>query len=608
MEKIDRLMEMTEYVQADDLTAQLRHLRETAAADRAELIFPLVGEFSAGKTSLINALTDSCALETATQPTTATLYTIHFGCDECHASITGSDGTVTDVNDIGALRNADLADAAFVSISDTSTKVPADTIIVDTPGLSSADTSHRLALANIMPQADGLILVADVNQQVTRSLLDFVGMMKMAERPIYLVITKTDTKPAQEVEAAKRYLAGNCDLPLERVAAVSAREGRLEELYTIINDIQQNKRRIIAETCRRRTGIIADELRKRITQLIRSAESDTSLDEKITRLRQQNKSLSRYIEQTVDHAEEGIAEIKTGYCRRFEDELSGKLDCLVRTPQEDFDAEAVALINGTASLMLRSFRHDVAGIMRRTLLEGQTEPDWPDFSAAADPDIADEGLALDYSISLNDAGHEYDRTLSNMTKIAAAVGLVAVAFPVGGAAAGSATGTAVGTASKVGTVISAADTVTDIGSMVVMKRQARKMQRAIRWVKRVDEAKQHLDTADRNYAEERKLNKGLVESMVGWATERTMGKPQRLKTIHAYMDNTLLPQFRRRMDELGTTTVERISRTMRRIADERFGQMNDAMRGLQIRKKQQEESYREKISRLQAYENALAAM
>lgn len=190
METLSKLIDIAEYLGLQDVVAELKSIDFRRTQQNASLILPLVGEFSSGKTTLINSLTDSKALETATKPTTATIYEVHFGCDSCHAKVLNEKGELVDVNNIAELKNNELADAKVVTVFDTSTKVPATTILVDTPGLSSPDPKHKQTLVNFLPKADGILLVSDINQQITRSLTDFIEMMKLSKRPIFLVLTK----------------------------------------------------------------------------------------------------------------------------------------------------------------------------------------------------------------------------------------------------------------------------------------------------------------------------------------------------------------------------------------------------------------------------------
>lgn len=87
------LIEIAEYLKSDKVADELKALERRLQSDNVTLTLPLVGEFSSGKTSLINALTDSKQLEIATKPTTATIYLLHFGQDRQYATIHRADGS-----------------------------------------------------------------------------------------------------------------------------------------------------------------------------------------------------------------------------------------------------------------------------------------------------------------------------------------------------------------------------------------------------------------------------------------------------------------------------------------------------------------------------------
>lgn len=134
MEHIEFLKEVAQELGQQNILNSLNAIQERASQQNANLLIPLVGEFSSGKTTLLNALTDSKKLETATKPTTATIYEIHFGCNKCEANVVLSDGQVAHFDDLGELKNDQLSDAQIVTVFDTSTKVPSSTILVVTGG------------------------------------------------------------------------------------------------------------------------------------------------------------------------------------------------------------------------------------------------------------------------------------------------------------------------------------------------------------------------------------------------------------------------------------------------------------------------------------------
>ena len=74
--KTEKLIEVAQELDFKDLVKDLQLIKKHEDSPTCPLVLPLVGEFSSGKTTLINALTDSKSLETATKPTTATIFEI----------------------------------------------------------------------------------------------------------------------------------------------------------------------------------------------------------------------------------------------------------------------------------------------------------------------------------------------------------------------------------------------------------------------------------------------------------------------------------------------------------------------------------------------------
>ena len=225
--EINRLIEIAQNLGFEDLEKDLQWLSYRLSQKNCPLILPLVGEFSAGKTTLLNALTDNKQLETDIKPTTATIFEIHFGCDSCHAIVFDGKGDKKEVANIEDLKNADLIDAKVVEVFDTSKRVPSSTIIVDTPGLSSPNPKHKQTLVDFLPKADGVLLVIDINQGLTKSTTDqeFLKTIALSKRPIYAVFTQCDLKSPSEIEAQKKYLKENAQIPIKEVVCVSGKKG-----------------------------------------------------------------------------------------------------------------------------------------------------------------------------------------------------------------------------------------------------------------------------------------------------------------------------------------------------------------------------------------------
>ena len=108
---IERLIEISQDLGLINEAEQLKLIKQRSDEQECELIMPLVGEFSSGKTTLINALLDSTyKLETARKETTATLFEIHFGCDKCEAEVIYNNGSKKTTERFDELRNEELKD------------------------------------------------------------------------------------------------------------------------------------------------------------------------------------------------------------------------------------------------------------------------------------------------------------------------------------------------------------------------------------------------------------------------------------------------------------------------------------------------------------------
>ena len=367
MKNIDKIIQIADYLHFEDLKRDLERINERSKEENVEIIFPLIGEFSSGKTTLLNALTDCKKLETATKPTTATIYELHFGCEKCCAKILNSDGQLEEY-DIDNLKNENLKDAIVVNIFDTSTRVPKTTILVDTPGLSSADIKHKQTLIDFLPYADGVLLLTDVNQQITRSLIEFIDTMKLSQKPIYLVITKCDTKTSSDLEAAKEYISNNCKLPIQQIACVSAVKNELDELYTLLDTIQKNKNNIVKKVDEQRVKTIINEILVRIEELLKASSSDGELDEAIWIQEYELKVILRNIEKLIEDTKEEIEYKERSIIQNFKDTISERLETLVSGKSNNFDTDAVSTINNTASLLFNNYKSEIKKILQEKAL------------------------------------------------------------------------------------------------------------------------------------------------------------------------------------------------------------------------------------------------
>lgn len=626
MEHIEFLKEVAQELGQQNILNSLNAIQERASQQNANLLIPLVGEFSSGKTTLLNALTDSKKLETATKQTTATIYEIHFGCNKCEANVVLSDGQVAHFDDLGELKNDQLSDAQIVTVFDTSTKVPSSTILVDTPGLSSPVVKHRQVLVDFLPSADAILLVVDINQQVTRSLTDFIDMIKLSKRPVYIVLTKSDTKSVSEIEAAKQYIADNCKLPVQQVVVVSAAKDNMSELYALLETIQKSKNEILAKVDGQRIKDLAQILVNRVDEMLTASSSDENLDMEIRRQQLDLDKIKRNINRLIDSMASDISEDGSKISRRFEDSMYEKLGALVAGGSANMDNDALSVINNTASLLLSEYKNNIMGILKSKVQSAQGSDSEIPVESLMSIDLSGIQISgLNYNLDLNSMGHEYDGMIKTGVIAVAAVATVAAAVATAGAAgaAAGAAGTAgtagtagaagtaaaagtAGTAGAAGTVattvaaskaVDIVDTATDVGSIIYTRKMMKRIAKTEEFAGKAVDKYNKIEKAD---------EKGILSSMVGFATERLLSKPQRVRAVRNYVDGTLAPEFKSQMENLSQSVVNMVRGGLQNDASEMIEQKTAMLNELKeqcsehkaefARRKETLKQYKEKLS------------
>jgi len=599
MNKIETLHNIAEYLGLDNIVSELEAIDMRSKQENASLILPLVGEFSSGKTTLINALTDSKKLETATKPTTATIYEVHFGCDSCYAKVVDEKGELQMVQDIADLKNDTLADAKVVTVFDTSKRVPSTTILVDTPGLSSPDPKHKQTLVSFLPQADGIMLVTDINQQITRSLTDFIETMKLSKRPIYLILSKSDTKSGSEIEAAKKYISDNCQIPLKQIAVVSASTDSLDELYSLLDSIQKDKKDILKKVDSQRIKNIIDVMTNHIDELMKASNSDKDLEEAIRRCQYELDKIHRNVDRLVDSMSDDIEEEGRTLSRKFEDTIFSKLNGLVTGKSNNFDAEAISIINNTATLLINEYRNNIKTILREKANQQKGTENEVTLSSLEEIDMSTIQMSgLSYNLDLNTMGHEYDGWIKTGFIAVAAVGAVTAVAASGGTAA-------VAAAATVDNVIDVVDTVSDVGSIVSNKKTVGRIEKAVGFISNASEKYNSFNESNQQMGQQIGSDKGLIDSVVGLFTEKMMSKPQRVRAIRNYIDSSLTPEFKLQLGNISRSLVNSIRNNLQNEASILVGQKTDSLNQLKSEMKEKKDVFESRMEQLREFKTLL---
>jgi len=611
MESLNRVIEIAESLEQKSIAERLRAIEERAQNPSAQLILPLIGEFSAGKTSLINALTDSKVLEIASRPTTATLYQIIFGSPENKAVALTAEGESVELQ-LDSMKNEELLKYPTVNLFDTSTKVPKDIIFVDTPGLSSPDPKHREVLISILPRIDAILLTVDANQPITRSLLAFVKEMRLAEKPIYLILNKTDTKSTGELQDLKAGIARDIDLPIDSIVCTSASTGGVSELQQLLTKIQGQKTQIIAKVDALRTKELIGELRAFIAEILRSSSSPKELKEAVRAQERELERLQSNIRQLMERVEEKLSDKVDETQSTLRTQLWSSLNGILSKKGISYNQEIKEEIIRVKTILLQNFTRQVSTTIRE--VNASSRDIRVQLPSAETIDLSQLGEQID-NIPMEDfdsVGHGWDKAIGWATVGLASVAGVATLVATGGLAAlgiGGAAGVA-GAAGATGAAgaATAAGVALEAGEAAVMATTAVKTTKMMRMMNVMSKAgsfiqKGHQISSVVSSAAEKE--RGFIEGLVGKATE-FFSKPRREAAVEHFLDAQILPNFEADLRNYLSESLRLIAERMNIEAATLIGEKREALSQLQARQEQEQAKYEAEIKAIKEKDQYLA--
>lgn len=608
MESLNRIIEIAESLEQKSIAERLRAIDERTQNPSAQLILPLIGEFSAGKTSLINALTDSKVLEIASRPTTATLYQIFFGSTENKAVALTAEGESVELQ-LDSMKNEELLKYPTVNLFDTSTKVPKDIIFVDTPGLSSPDPKHREVLISILPRVDAILLTVDANQPITRSLLAFVKEMRLAEKPIYLILNKTDTKSTGELQDLKAGIARDIDLPIDSIVCTSASTGGVSELQQLLTKIQGQKTQIIAKVDALRTKELIGELRAFIAEILRSSSSPKELKEAVRAQECELERLQSNIRQLMERVEEKLSDKIDETQSTLRTQLWSSLNGILSKKGISYNQEIKEEIIRVKTILLQNFTRQVSTTIRE--VNASSRDIRVQLPSAETIDLSQLGEQID-NIPMEDfdsVGHGWDKAIGWATVGLASVAGVATLAATGGLAALGIGGAAGATgAAGAATAATAAGVALEAGEAAVMATTAVKTTKMMRMMNVMSKAgsfiqKGHQISSVVSSAAEKE--RGFIEGLVGKATE-FFSKPRREAAVEHFLDAQILPNFEADLRNYLSESLRLIAERMNIEAATLIGEKREALSQLQAQQEQAQAKYEAEIKAIKEKDQYLA--
>jgi GTP-binding protein EngB required for normal cell division len=196
----------------------------------------VVGRYSRGKTSLMNAVLGRDRLPTGILPLTSVLTMVRYGSDErvivrYENSFLSHEITMEQIPDY-VTQDGNPGNRKGVEYVEV--QIPSETLrrgfsFVDTPGLGSTIAENTAITTGFFPEMDAVVVVTSFEAALSQEEMEFLRQAAQGDRKTFLVINKRDLVSVEERDKVLRHvedrLIGEIGPVDIRAFAVSARDG-----------------------------------------------------------------------------------------------------------------------------------------------------------------------------------------------------------------------------------------------------------------------------------------------------------------------------------------------------------------------------------------------
>ena len=337
-----------------------------ATLDQFYVITPIVGKFSTGKSSLINALLGKNYLRIQITPETAIPTELRWGSSE-RVILHRKNGAQDEIS-LEAFMDTDYRVEDMHSIelilNNPALKAISTVKIVDMPGFDSGIEMHNRAIDDYLPASHAYIIAFDASEPlIAESIVRFLQELKLHDMPVYLVITKaakvTESQLTETIERIRSDAAQHLGLTHVEIVTTNTKGQKIDisGFSAILEKIESESQSIFEKNTRARIRKEASRTEQYLTASIKQI--DLSPDE----LAAEEEKCRRELERM----KEGIEKEKTAFVRQI-DESSVNIGRRVEAALSGAASDLERMVLNNADISAK-----VNAIVRQAALEGLKE-------------------------------------------------------------------------------------------------------------------------------------------------------------------------------------------------------------------------------------------
>ena len=235
------LAQVTTYKKINDDILINKNIRDDLAflqnkIEQFKVIIPVIGQFSAGKSSLLNNYLGQDYLNCDINPETAVATELSYSEDE-HIIINYIDNKLSERKELGELQSLTIDENIFyiqVFINNQKLKSRPNLVLVDMPGFASNNTGHSKAIACYLERGDYFINLIPSEKAFDATAINQLQEINLNyEKDIAHIVSKSNRLPSSKLLAVKSQLQAYLTEALESGITI----GHIENLGTNKNII-----------------------------------------------------------------------------------------------------------------------------------------------------------------------------------------------------------------------------------------------------------------------------------------------------------------------------------------------------------------------------------
>ncbi|WQX22836.1 dynamin-like GTPase family protein [Helicobacter pylori] len=208
MEFLEQVLEVLKEVEIDKTEC----FTLLASVQKQQLVIPVVGNFSAGKSTLLNRFLEKSVLPTGITPETSLATELHYSANERIEAFSNNDEKV---------ESFELNEQSFEAIKDNATKYSylkvylnnealknsAPLVFVDMPGFDSPISSHTHAILEYLERGVHFVILTSVEEgNLTKRMVRELKNLLEFDKGLSFILSKTNLRTPSQVEEVSHYI------------------------------------------------------------------------------------------------------------------------------------------------------------------------------------------------------------------------------------------------------------------------------------------------------------------------------------------------------------------------------------------------------------------